>query len=116
MGYADKTITLDYSSLGEGCSVTLRNPQLFLRTIDDDPNAGIRPDGTVDMAVMKARSRDRLTKLIAAWTVWDVDTDEPLPLPSADPSVFDRAPEFLINELMREVMTRMNPQRPQKPA
>lgn len=72
MGYKNLTIEIDCSDIGDGCHVTLRNPQMAEYT--DVVHPAIE-----DLA---ERNRVLVARFITEWEVWDRETGDPLPVPS----------------------------------
>jgi hypothetical protein len=115
MGYRDRTINFDFSVLGDGCFVTMTNPKL-LRSEQMESPEDIKVDRfgmpltPIDEAKARRNGMRILALLIVDWCVWDIDTDEPLPVPTAeDFSALDRIPVAIFKPLMNEVGDALNP-------
>lgn len=101
-GYAlARTLTFDWPDLGEGCSATIRNPLL------EPMEPAEMSTFTSDPEQIMQRARTRLARWILSWCVWDPEDTSPepavLPLPSVDPSVFDKAPREVFDRIAAEV-------------
>lgn len=80
MGYRDKTIRIDAEDLAEGCYVVMRNPRLLtVEQLDTSSPAG----EDLSPATAEQRGRDLIAGLVLEWQVWDVETDEELPVPGS---------------------------------
>lgn len=106
-GYKDRTITLPFPALGKGCQVTIKNPALL--PLQPSFRA---PEGTDPVEYERLflqYSKEQVGALVVEWTMWDVDTDELLALPSEDLSVLDRCPGIVLNRIAKESRDRTNP-------
>lgn len=130
MGYANKFIELDFAYLGEGCQVTMRNPKLLSQDAleqfapPDVPQPEPLPGETSEQqraralaaltdeqrAAMNSGGRKMMASLIVGWTMWDVSTDELLPLPSTDLALFGRVPIEVVRRITDELSAVTNPQ------
>jgi hypothetical protein len=108
MGYKEKTVRVEFSDLGKGCYVVIKNPAL--RPLETTPALPDDPDER--NAAFLEMAKSRIAGLITEWCMWDVDTDEELPLPSIDPNVFDRCPGVVLNRIGEEIQQRTNPTQP----
>lgn len=111
MAYRDN-IDIDLSEdFGEGCSAVIRDPRCVLRSSD----LVIRPDMKLTEEQRERQVNERiddvLRRLIVSWTVYDIETDEPLPIPKTDPSVLspDHCPDLVRIALFRKVTALMLP-------
>lgn len=130
VGYANKHVELDFSYLGDGCQVTMNNPKLLSQdaleqfappgvpqldplpgeTTEQQRARGLAALTDEQRAAMNSGGRKMLASLIVSWTMWDVDTDEPLPLPSTDLALFGRVPIEVVRRLTDELSAVTNPQ------
>jgi hypothetical protein len=112
MGYKDKNFKIDLSDLATGCFVEIKNP--LLQPIDRNPRQVKKnEDGTPDEQDQIEASKEALAKLIVAWKMWDVNTEELLALPSEDATVLERCPQVIWNRVGQEIQRRSNPIAPQ---
>lgn len=115
MGYRDRTITFDFSELGDGCFVRLHNPKLLKADQLESPwpiktGRDGQPVTEVDAANANRNGKRILVLLIEDWCVWDIDTDEALPVPDVEHlEVLDRIPVAILQPLMDEIGKALNP-------
>jgi hypothetical protein len=100
-GYLNRTLRFDWPDLGEDCHAVIRNPLL------EPMEPAEMQTFTSDPAEMLRRARLRQARWIIEWAVWDPadESDDPavLPLPSVDPTVFDRAPVAVFDRIAEQV-------------
>jgi hypothetical protein len=128
-GYANRTLHLDFSDLGEGCYVEIRNPKLLPQTFFDgnsDPRLAQKDGETAQettvrlnsdpttAALLATSSHGMYAKLVVGWRVWDVDdmSDDPaeLPLPTAeDTASIGKLPIDILKRLSEEVSSALSP-------
>ena len=107
MGYAERTIRLDFPELGKGCFVVIKNPALEPLTVKL-PLAATLTDEERISAVLE-RSQANVAQLVVDWCVWDPADNKRMPLPAEDPSVMSRCPSAIMNVIATEVAERTNP-------
>lgn len=113
MGYTNKHIRLDFSDLGEGCYVTIRNPRLMTSGQLSAVDVEIGPDGRpVDHNAAMNAGNATIAKLIVNWCVWDPDdeSDDPavLPLP-ATPEIVTKLPMAVVVGISEQIEQATNP-------
>lgn len=106
MSYKNRLIRIILDDFGDGCFVEVKSPMLVTQA-ELDPGFDITVDGVVDNDKADEAGRIVMARLITQWCVWDVndDSDDPavLPLPSEDPTVWDRIPAGVIQRVGAEI-------------
>lgn len=113
MGYANKLVRLDFSDLGEGCFVTIRNPKLLTDGQLKGPDLELDEHGRPkDRAAASAASREVMARIVVSWCVWDPedDADDPPPLPlPATPELVGKLPLEIVARISEELEAAVSP-------